>query len=92
VSGASGSKAIELCGRLTGGLTSIHTGVGASAFVVWKTCPEWPGVEALNPDNVANATFGSTGSKSRSVTGRAGRLAVGSRSVHAPPPVVVSIT
>ena len=47
-----GLIAMQLCGRLTSGLTFAQTGVAERALVVLKTCPGWLGVPSSKPESV----------------------------------------
>src|SRR5262249_47423799 len=83
---AVGSIATVLNGMLTGGVTFVHIGDAARAFVLLNTCPGLPGVASSNPDNVTYATFGSLAANAMAVTARFGTPSLGSKSDHDAPP------
>src|SRR5688572_9530136 len=85
-----GSTMITFSGRSSGGLTFVHDGEAASAFVVLNTCPPRPGGGASKLPYAAYNVFAFRGSNARLFTVRIGRFAPTVRSVQRVPPVVVN--
>src|SRR4030095_6878139 len=85
--GFAGSRMMTFAGRSSGGLTFVHAGEGASAFVVLNTCPLRPPESKL--PYAAYNVLGFRGSNARLLTVRVGRLAPVTL-VQLVPPLVVS--
>src|SRR5687767_11479900 len=88
IDGFTGSTMMTFSGRSSGGVTFVHAGEVASAFVVLKTWP-LPPAESTKLPYAAYKVFGFRGSNARLFTVRDGRFAP-AMFVQLPPPLVVN--